>query len=86
MPHIIPMKDLCKTNQVSELCHSTNKPVFVTKNGYANLVIMSAEVYESTIAKLETYTKLVEGMQDVKEKRVKNAYAVLDGLENEFAK
>jgi NAD+ synthase (glutamine-hydrolysing) len=46
MNKIIPITDLRKTNEISALCNSENKPVFVTKNGYSDLVIMSSKVYE----------------------------------------
>lgn len=46
MPVIIPIKDLKNTSEISELCHKTKEPVFVTKNGYGDMVIMSMETYE----------------------------------------
>ena len=38
MPQIIPIRDLKNTSQISEICHSSNEPVFVTKNGYGDMV------------------------------------------------
>ena len=49
MPQIVPMKDLRNTNEISERCHAVNEPIFVTKNGYGDLVIMSMETYENLI-------------------------------------
>lgn len=46
MPRIIPIRDLKDTGKISELCKSENQPIFVTKNGYADMVIMSADVFE----------------------------------------
>ena len=46
MPQIIPMKDLRNTNSISELCHTKQEPIFVTKNGYGDLVIMNIKTYE----------------------------------------
>ena len=46
MPQIIPIKDLKNTSEVSELCHKSDEPIFVTKNGYGDMVIMSMEAYE----------------------------------------
>lgn len=34
------------TNAISELAHKKQEPIFVTKNGYSDLVVMSAELYE----------------------------------------
>ena len=41
----IPIRDLKDTAAVSQLCHDTPYPITVTKNGYADMVIMSAETY-----------------------------------------
>ena len=50
MPQIIPIKDLKNTSEVSELCHSTSEPIFITKNGYGDMVLMSMETFERTTA------------------------------------
>lgn len=49
MPRIIPIRDLKKTSELSELCRETNEPVFITKNGYGEMVIMSMDTYEKTM-------------------------------------
>ena len=41
MPEIIPIRDLKNTNAISQRCHETQEPTFVTKSGYGNMVIMS---------------------------------------------
>ena len=46
MPRIIPIKDLKDTSGVSELCHSMKEPIYITKNGYGDMVIMSMELFE----------------------------------------
>ena len=46
MPMIIPIRDLRNTSDISELAHKSKEPIFITKNGYSDLVIMSAELYE----------------------------------------
>jgi len=43
---IIPIRDLKDTSAVSKLCHESEEPIYVTKNGYADMVIMSNEAYE----------------------------------------
>lgn len=49
MPQIRPITDLRNTTEISELCHAKNEPVFITKNGYGDLVIMSMETYEALL-------------------------------------
>ncbi len=49
MPQIRPITDLRKTNEISDFCHAKNEPIFITKNGYGDLVIMSIETYEEML-------------------------------------
>ena len=49
MPQIRPITDLRNTNEISELCHAKKEPLFITKNGYGDLVVMSIEAYEELI-------------------------------------
>lgn len=46
MPKILPIRDLRKTSEISELAHNIQEPIFITKNGYSDLVVMSAELYD----------------------------------------
>lgn len=46
MPQIRPITDLRNTTEISELCHARREPLFITKNGYGDLVVMSIEAYE----------------------------------------
>ena len=41
IPEIIPIRDLKNTNAISQRCHETQEPIFVTKSGYGDMVIMS---------------------------------------------
>lgn len=47
MPQIRPITDLCNTNEISNLCHAQREPVFITKNGCDDLVVMSVETYKT---------------------------------------
>ena len=47
MPVIRPCADLRNNyNEISKICHETKEPVYITKNGYNDLVILSNEAYE----------------------------------------
>ena len=65
MPEIIPIRDLKYTNAISQRCHETAEPIFVTKNGYGDMVIMSMETYEEMAGRIELYSKLQEGLADI---------------------
>ena len=76
MAQIVPIRDLRKTAEISELCHSTNEPVYVTKNGYGDLVVMSMEAYEERFARADIVAKVREA-----EAEVENGAPLLDGRE-----
>ena len=46
MPKIMPIRDLRNTSEISEMAHKMQEPIFITKNGYSDLVVMSSELYE----------------------------------------
>ncbi len=61
MPLIRPISDLRnRAMEISRLCHSENQPVFITKNGIGDLVVMSQAHYERLQNMLELYQKLGE--------------------------
>jgi prevent-host-death family protein len=76
MPKIRPITDLRNTNEISELCHKEKEPIFITKNGYGDLVVMSIETYEKQLALLNVYQKLSEA-----EIQIKQGEPLLDGKE-----
>ena len=49
MQAIRPITDLRNTNEISEICHAQNEPIFITKNGYGDMVVMSMEAYDHMI-------------------------------------
>ena len=65
MPQIRPITDLENTANISELCHKTAEPIFLTKNGYGDMVVMSNETYEKTLALAEIYKKLLIGQRQI---------------------
>ena len=46
MPLIMPIKDLRNTTEISNIAHKKQEPIFITKNGYSDLVVMSSELYD----------------------------------------
>jgi prevent-host-death family protein len=59
MPIIKPISDLRnKANKISELVHKAKEPVFITKNGEGDMVVMSLAQYGQLQKKLELYEKL----------------------------
>ena len=66
MPNIRPISDLRNnSNEISEFCRSTREPVFITKNGVGDMVVLSMETYERQQAQLELYAKLAEAEAEI---------------------
>ena len=66
MPQIIPIRDLKNTAKISELCHQTDEPVFITKNGYGDMVLMSMKAYEEKMLMLDVYARIAEAEEEVR--------------------
>lgn len=60
MPQIRPITDLRNTTEISELCHARQEPVFITKNGYGDLVVMSIETYEAMVENIAVDAAIAE--------------------------
>lgn len=73
MPTIVPIKELKNTSAISDLCHSTNEPVFITKNGYGDMVLMSIETYEEHLFRQKMYRELEISEQQIAEGKVMDA-------------
>ena len=59
MPTIKPISDLRnKANEISELVHKYDEPVFITKNGQGDMVVMSMTQFSKLQLKLELFGKL----------------------------
>jgi prevent-host-death family protein len=66
MPIIKPISDLRnKANEISELVHQSNEPVFITKNGEGDMVVMSLAQYGEIQMKLDLYGKLAAAQAQV---------------------
>ncbi|MES0342195.1 MAG: type II toxin-antitoxin system Phd/YefM family antitoxin [Candidatus Humimicrobiaceae bacterium] len=61
MTKIRPVSDL-RNNfaDISRMVHETSEPVFLTKNGYGDMVVMSIEAYELKQFESEIFSKLKE--------------------------
>jgi prevent-host-death family protein len=64
MPQIRPITDLRNTTEISELCHAKREPLFITKNGYGDLVVMSIETYEELTETARTDAAISEAEKE----------------------
>lgn len=65
MPKIIPINELKNTANISKFVEESDEPVFVTKNGYGSMVLMSIDVYEREIAKNQVVKMINDSLQDI---------------------
>lgn len=72
---IVPMRDLKDTVEIEKKCE--NGPVFVTKNGYGRLVVMSIDYYEKRLALNEEADFINRGLRDYQEGKVKDGRTAL---------
>lgn len=82
MPNIIPIKDLKNTSEISDLCHKTDGPIYITKNGYGDMVIMSMEIFDSMMRQLSMYRDIEISEKQIENGQIKDARAALDGMMN----
>lgn len=70
MSQIRPVSDL-RNNfaDISKIVHETEEPVFLTKNGYGDMVVMSYESYEKLQFESEVYFKLKEAELQAKQSK-----------------
>lgn len=69
MPQIRPITDLRNTNEISDICHARREPVFITKNGYGDLVVMSIETYEEMVENTAIDTAISEAEAEFEQDR-----------------
>ena len=86
MPRIIPIRDLRDTTKISEMCNSSNEPIFVTKNGYGDMVVMSISVYEQELARADMYRRIIEGKAQADRGELIDGKSALDELRTKYAK
>ena len=65
MPTIMPIRDLRKTSEISDLAHKKKEPIFITKNGYSDLVIMSSELYEQMVSVMRIDQAIYEAEEEI---------------------
>lgn len=87
MIEIRPIKDLRNTTEISKLCEESKGPIYITKNGYGHLVVMSMETYKDKLAKADLYEKLAETENQIKNgEKLLNAEAVFESLKDRYGK
>ena len=81
---IRPITDLRNTTEISDICNKTGEPVFITKNGYGDLVVMSLAAYERDFARIRLHTSLMEGVRQANAGEYRDADEALSELRAKY--
>ena len=84
MPEIIPIKELKNTSNISELCHKSDEPIYITKNGYGDMVLMSMDVFKNLQGKWAMYTDIATSEEQIKTGKTKNARKALATVREKY--
>lgn len=85
MPRIIPIRDLRNTAEISKMCKETQEPIYITKNGYGDMVIMDVKLYEKLLME-DVFAKLTESEASFAAGRSRDAFEALDELRTRMQK
>ena len=84
MPQIIPIKELKNTSEISEKCRKTEEPIYVTKNGYGDMVIMSINTYENMINRFNVYRTLEVSEKQIETGEVRDVEEFMNELRGKY--
>ena len=84
MPKIVPIHDLKDTNAISKMCAESSEPIYVTKNGYGDMVIMSMETYEKNAFFNDLYDNLEEAEMDLQNGRVSGIDEAIEEIKSRY--
>lgn len=84
MPQIRPITDLRNTNEISEICKNSREPIFITKNGYSDMVVMSNETYERELAISEILRKLLKAQHQIDNGMGADGEKILENMRKKY--
>ncbi len=84
MLQIIPIRDLKNTSEISQMCKESDEPIYITKNGYGDMVIMSMEVYKEKMFMLDVYDKLMAAEEEIKSGKLLDADSSIKSIREKY--
>ena len=85
MAKILPSSELRnKYNEISNFCNTYHEPVYITKNGTGDLVVLSNSVYEELTGRKELQRLLNEGLIAMKAGGGRPAKEIFADIEKEY--
>jgi PHD/YefM family antitoxin component YafN of YafNO toxin-antitoxin module len=87
MPAIRNSADLMNNfSEIREFCQNYREPIFLTNNGQGELAIMSIEVYEELVGRIELYHALQTGLDQINNGEVIEEEEMMGILNNYIVK
>jgi PHD/YefM family antitoxin component YafN of YafNO toxin-antitoxin module len=87
MPAIRNSADLQNNlNEIREFCQNYREPIFLTNNGQGELAVMSIDVYEELVGKLELYHALQRGLDQINNGEIIEEEEMMETLNNYIGK
>ena len=77
---IVPIKELKNTAAISEKCHELDEPIYVTKNGYGDMVIMSMETFQ----RYDDIVRRVEAAREARKRELDETVGQLREAQREY--
>lgn len=84
MPQILPIRDLRDTTKISNLCHESNEPIYITKNGYGDMVVLSMETYERMFARIKMYDAIMAGTEQATQGKLIDGVEVMQKMRDKY--
>lgn len=85
MANIRPSSDLRNHyNEISEFCNKSGEPVYITKNGRSDLVVLSNAEYERLLSDDRLYFMVKKGYDEMEKGKGRPAEEVFADLERKF--
>jgi len=87
MPAIRNSADLQNNfNEIMEFCQNYKEPIFLTNNGQGKLAVMSIDVYEELVGKIQLYHALQTGLDQINNGEIIEEEEMMETLNNYIAK
>jgi len=87
MPAIRNSVDLLNNfNEIREFCQNYKEPIFLTNNGQGELAVMSIDVYEELVGKIELYHALQMGLDQINNGEIIEEEEMMETLNNYIGK
>jgi len=81
---ILPIRDLKNTLEIEKKCCESNNPIFITKNGYGKLVVMSIECFEKLLSEAYEANGINQGLDDIENGKVVKGEKALAQIKQKY--